>query len=177
MKYLIYVLLLFPLCLPARTITLPSPQTITVVNADGIDVAATGAEWFIHVGQQEWVVSGKRLYPVWSDVTPVIQKAMDNAIDEFDKYLKEALVAEEYTVKKTGTGLALVSVSSFDYIAFRFKNGKSCKVYFRQNNQEHSFLLFETIANETTAATAARNRLQAELNKISASAKAGGHIK
>lgn len=180
MKYAIALLILLPLLTQAATVTLPAAQNVTVENPDGVDITTVGQKWYVQDIQDEWVVAGKILYPTKDDRTQAVIDAQADLKTEFGIYLVEALVAGKdigYTVTTTGTGSILTSITSFDWQAFEFIDGTSCKVIFRDGGNECHLLLFVDLNDETTAATTARANMVTEFAIITTAADAGSFIK
>jgi len=169
-------MLMYPVFGQDRSLEI-SAGDIALEKADLIDITAPG-KWFVQLKQDDWVKSGKTLYPDKSKRTRAVSDAQNAFKNESDSYIIAALNAGKCEARETGTGLMLSAREVFNSrIAIKFEDGISWILYIRENNKQYILSLFENLADETAAATTARANMVRELAKISTAADAGGFIK
>ena len=175
MKYIILTLALALFAwavAAARTVTITS-STITLESAETVDLTTAG-KLFVQEPQDEWVKNGKTMYPDKTDRTAAVITAQGLFFDNLDIYVKAAIEGGFYTQAGEGSGLALTSQTTVDYIAVCMEDGVFCELYIRQNNKQYILNLYPDLSAESVTASTARADMLTQINIVIEASNTGG---
>ena len=156
----------------ARTITISS-STITLEVADAnMDLTESG-RFFVQVDQDDWEKNGKTMYPDKDDRSQAVKNAQSEFKRQADIYIKESIDNEFYTPRGKGSGLSFDPQGKINYNAICMNGDAGCELHVRQNNRPYILNLYPVLADENSAASAARANMITQRDIIIAAAQRG----